>query len=245
MNIRTLIIEDEPLARRTLRDFIADFDWLALIGEASDGLEAIDKIEKLKPRLIFLDVRMPEVSGLEVLRRLTYQPAVVFTTAFEQYAVKAFEFEALDYLQKPFGRERFRQTIERIRKRLLNLTTETAQSGAEKPSNGAEPSTKIFVRRADVIFPIDVREIIWFEANGDYVNIYTSGEKYITHGTLTDFSKRLTGNHFLRVHRSAIVNLDKIDKIEEHGRALLIYMNNGSEVQASRTGSRTLRKLIA
>ena len=119
MNIRTLIVEDEPLARQTLRDFIADFKWLELVGEASDGLQAIEQIEKLKPNLIFLDVQIPEVSGLEVLHRIDHKPAVVFTTAFEHYAVTAFELEALDYLQKPFGRERFRQTVERIRKRFI------------------------------------------------------------------------------------------------------------------------------
>lgn len=245
MNIRALIVEDEPLARRTLRDFIADFDWLTLVGEASDGIEAIEKIEKFKPELIFLDVQIPEVSGLEVLRRIEYQPAVVFTTAFDDYAVKAFELEALDYLQKPFGRERFRRTVERIRQRLFNLKTAAPRQNTKRTGENITPLTKIFVRRNDLIFPLDVKTIVWLEANGDYVNIYTADEKYLTNGTLADFAGRFTNNNFLQIHRSAIVNLNQIEKIEEHGRTLLLYMKNGAEVQASRSGAQTLRKLIA
>ncbi len=242
MNIRTLIIEDEPLATRTLQDFIGDFDWLELIGEASDGLQAIEKIETLKPELIFLDVQIPEVSGLEVLRRIEYKPAVVFTTAFDNYAVTAFELEAMDYLQKPFGRERFHQTIERIRKRLLENKTEKDN---KKKDENIEPLTKLFVRKKDLIFPLDVEDICWLEADGDYVNLHTSNEKYMTNGTLTEFSKRLDDNKFLQVHRSAIVNLDQIEKIEELDRSLLLYMKNGEEVQASRSGSQLLKKLVA
>lgn len=198
MNIRALIVEDEPLTWQTLRDFINDFDWLTLVGEAADGLQAIEQIERFKPRLVFLDVQIPEVSGLEVLRRINYKPAVVFTTAFEDYAVKAFELEALDYLQKPFGRERFRQTVERIYKRLSDSEGNTALQNTKKLGGNAEPSTKVFVRRDDLIFPLDVKEIVWLEANGDYVNIHTGGEKYMTHGTLTDFPNGLPTRIFCK-----------------------------------------------
>lgn len=242
LNIRTLIVEDEPLARQTLRDFIGDFDWLELVGEAADGLAAIEKIEEFKPDLIFLDVQIPEVSGLEVLRRARHKPAIVFTTAFEYYAVTAFELEALDYLQKPFGRERFHQTIERIRKRLLeNKSEKDVQEKNEK----IEHLTKLFVRKKDLLFPLNIEDIFYLEANGDYVNIHTIDEKYMASGTLTEFSKSLDENNFLQIHRSAIVNLEKIEKIEELGRTLLIYLKNGAEIQASRSGSQLLKKLIA
>ena len=108
-----------------------------------------------------------------------------------------------------------------------------------------EPLKKLFVRKKDLIFPLDVEDIFWLEANGDYVNLHTSDEKYMTNGTLTEFSNRLNENKFLQVHRSAIVNLDQIEKIEELGRTLLIYMKNGAEVQASRSGSQLLKKLLA
>ena len=242
MNIQTLIVEDEPLARQTLRDFIGDVEWLELVGEAADGLQAIEKIENLQPDLVFLDVQIPEVSGLEVLRRIKHKPRVIFTTAFDNYAVTAFELEALDYLQKPFGRERFRRTVKRIRTRLLE--NKTKQIIQEKNEN-IEPLTKLFVRKNDLIFPLETRDIFRLEANGDYVNIHTAGEKYMTNGTLTEFVKRLDESKFLQVHRSAVVNLDHIEKIEEHGRTLLLYMKNGAEVQASRSGSQILKKLMA
>lgn len=242
MNIRTLIVEDEPLARQTLRDFIGDFDWLETIGEASDGISAVEKIEDLKPDLIFLDVQMPEVSGLEVLRRVKHKPAVVFTTAFDNYAVTAFELEALDYLQKPFGRERFRKTIERIKHRVLE---NKAEKSIVETAENIEPLTKLFVRKNDLIFPLNIEDIFWLEANGDYVNIHNKSEKYMTNGTLTEFAKRLDKKDFLQIHRSAIINLNKIEKIEELGRTLLIYLKNGAEIQASRSGSQMLKKLIA
>ncbi|NNE68390.1 MAG: response regulator transcription factor [Pyrinomonadaceae bacterium] len=246
MRIRTFIVEDEPLARQTLRDFIADVDWLKLVGEASDGLRAEAKIESLKPDLIFLDVQIPELSGIELLRRLKYRPAVVFTTAFEHYAVTAFELEALDYLQKPFGRERFLKTISRIRKYLSGHVNDGSQSEIGDYKEEPEPLTRLFVRKdRDLIFPLDVNKIFWLEANGDYVSIHTADETYIASGTLTSLARRLSEKTFLRVHRSAVINLEQIKKIEEQGRSFLVYLKDGSEIQASRSGSRMLKQLLA
>lgn len=246
MKVRTFIVEDEPLARQTLRDFVADVDWLELVGEASDGLQATARIEDLKPDLIFLDVQIPELSGIELLRRLEYRPAVVFTTAFEHYAVTAFELEALDYLQKPFGRERFLKTIRRIRKNLSGYGHDRRQNEIEDSKEEPKPLTRLFVRRdRDIILPLDVDKILWLEANGDYVSIHTSDETFIASGTLTSFSKRLCEKSFLRVHRSAIINLEQIKKLEEQGRSFLVYLKDGSEIQASRSGSRILKQLLA
>ena len=239
MKIRTLIVEDEPLARRTLRDFIGEIDWLELVAEAEDGLEAVELIERFQPDLIFLDVQIPELSGLEVLDRISVRPAVVFTTAFDHYAVTAFELDALDYIQKPFGRDRFQATVERIRKHLEVRDTERKETDKEAPLK------RLFVKKKEMIYPLDVDDIVWLQANGDYVNIYSETDKFLAGGTLTEFSRRLNPDSFLQVHRSSIVNLNRIEKIEELGRSLLIYMTNGSEVQASRAGSQNLKKLIA
>src|SRR6185503_6517380 len=123
MLVTSLIVEDEPLARKTLRDLIAATPWLTLVGEAADGITAIRRIDELKPQLLFLDVDLPELNGLQVLERVSHQPHVVFTTAHDNYAVPAFEFDALDYLLKPFGRERFNQTLERVRRRVFRTQT--------------------------------------------------------------------------------------------------------------------------
>ncbi len=238
MNVRTLIIEDEPLALQTLADFAKEFAWLEIIGTASDGLTAVRLINELKPQLIFLDVQIPEITGLEVLRRIKYQPFIVFTTAFDDYALTAFEFEAIDYLQKPFGLERFRQTVERVERRIKTVSTQIIT-----PNN--EPLNRIFVRDKRGLIPLAVEEIVWLKADDDYTIIYTKDSKYLVGTNLKDFAVKFSAEKFLRIHRSAVVNLDHIERIEEDNRRLILYMKNGNEVQASRSGSQILKKLFA
>jgi two-component system, LytTR family, response regulator len=238
MNIRALIIEDEPLALQTLADFAKEFAWLEIIGTASDGLTAVRLIDELKPQLIFLDVQIPEITGLEVLRRIKYQPFIVFTTAFDDYALTAFEFEAIDYLQKPFGLERFRQTVERVERRIKTVSTQIIT-----PNN--EPLNRIFVRDKRGLIPLAVEEIVWLKADDDYTIIYTKDSKYLVGTNLKDFAAKFNADKFLRIHRSAVVNLDHIERIEEDNRRLILYMKNGNEVQASRAGSQILKKLFA
>ncbi len=238
MNVRTLIIEDEPLALQTLADFAKEFAWLEIIGTASDGLTAVRLINELKPQLIFLDVQIPEITGLEVLRRIKYQPFIVFTTAFDDYALTAFEFEAIDYLQKPFGLERFRQTVERVERRIKTVSTQIIT-----PNN--EPLNRIFVRDKRGLIPLAVEEIVWLKADDDYTIIYTKDSKYLVGTNLKDFAVKFNAEKFLRIHRSAVVNLDHIERIEEDNRRLILYMKNGNEVQASRSGSQILKKLFA
>ena len=239
MIIRTLIVEDEPLAQQTLIDFAQEFAQLEIVGAAADGLAAIKMIDELKPQLIFVDVQIPEISGLEVLRQIKYQPFIVFTTAFDDYALTAFEFEAIDYLQKPFGRERFRQTIGRVERRIMvNQSTKT-ESAKTKPID------RIFVRDKRGLIPLAVDEIVWLKADDDYTVIYTQDKTFLVGTNLKDFAAKFNPAKFLRIHRSAVVNLDLIERIEEDNRRLILYMKNGSEVQASRTGSQILKKLFA
>ena len=146
MKLKTMIVEDEPLARRALRELIDEVDWLELCGEAADGKQAVAEIERLRPDLLFLDVHMPELSGLEVLNRIDYQPAVVFTTAFDRYAVTAFELEAIDYLIKPFGRRRFHATLERVQRRLTESAAAETTAGNETTGEDQEPLRRIFAR---------------------------------------------------------------------------------------------------
>ncbi len=235
MKIRALIIEDEPLAQKTLTDFARHFSWLEIVGIAADGLTAVEMIDELKPQLIFLDVQIPEISGVEVLQRIKYQPFIIFTTAFDEYALTAFEFEAIDYLQKPFGLERFRQTMERFEKRIAN------QIEGEK----REPLRRIFVRDRRGLIPLATDEIVHLKADDDYTIIYTAHKTFLVGTNLKDFAAKLNPERFLRVHRSAVVNLDCVERIEEDNRRLILYMKGGSEVQASRAGSQILKKLFA
>jgi len=244
--VSCLIIEDEPLARETLCELIAATSWLKLIGEATDGVTAIQRIDELKPQLVFLDVDLPELNGLDVLERISHQPHVVFTTAHDEYAVPAFEFDALDYLLKPFGRERFKQTLERIRRRLFNASpgptvVERARHAVE--TDDRTTLTRVFVRDSDMIIPIAVRDMIRLEACDDYTAIYLAQAKYLVHVSLTEFTARLDPESFLRVHRSHTVNLNHVKSAEEFDRRLVLYLSDGSEVTASRSGTQEFRRL--
>ena len=245
--VTCLIVEDEPLARETLCELIAATSWLTLIGEAADGVTAIQKIDELKPQLVFLDVDLPEVNGLQVLERISHRPDVVFTTAHDDYAVPAFEFDALDYLLKPFGSGRFKQTLERVRRRLFHTRTSVA-TVLERARHAVETDdrttlTRVFVRDGDLIIPIAVRDIVRLEACDDYTAIYLARAKYLVHVSLTEFTARLDPENFLRVHRSHTVNLEHVKSAEEFDRRLVLYLSDGSEVTASRSGTQEFRRL--
>ena len=241
MNIRALIIEDEPLARQIIRDFAAEIEWLKIVGEAADGKTAIDLIEILQPELVFLDVQMPEISGLEVLNRVKHQPAVIFTTAFDQYAIDAFEREAFDYLLKPFGRVRFHNSLERVRRRLIE-PQQTDNQILPKPRK--QLLTRMFVRSGNRIVPLKIDEIARFEADDDYVKVFAGNRSFLISQTLAELETRLDASRFCRVHRSHLINLEFIEKVESQDRRLLIILKDKTEILASRSGSQIMRQLI-
>lgn len=249
--VRALVVEDEPLARQQLRDLVAGVPWLACIGEADDGASAVRAIDELRPDLVFLDIQMPELDGLEVLERAEHDPAVIFTTAFDQYAVTAFELGALDYLLKPFGRERFVAAVERARRAL-----ETGRAGGHgdeastvaraRSALGAETSfaERIFVRDRGRILPLAVREIERLEAEDDYVAIYARGRRFLVYLPLSEFERRLDPERFMRVHRSHVVSLDYVTALVPFDPARLqVEMRDGTKIMASRARSKELRHL--
>lgn len=241
MSVRAVIVEDEPNARASLREYASEIDWLTLVGEAADGNEAVRLIDALTPELVFLDISLPEASGLEVLQRITHTPDVVFTTAHDQHALAAFELGALDYLLKPFGRQRFQTAIERVRRR---LQTSVAAPDRARSAFGT-PLRRLFARTRDGIVPIDVRNIQHISASGDYVEIHTDRDSHLLHTTLAELAARLDPEVFRQVHRSHVVNLDAIAKLVPFdARRLLIRLRSGKEILASRAASEQLRDLI-
>jgi len=249
--IRALIVEDEPLARRTLREILAEVSWLECVGEAETGARAVEMIDALKPDLVMLDIEMPELDGLEVLDRITHEPVVIFTTAYDRYAVSAFELEALDYLLKPFGRDRCLAALERARRAL------PANGGASEPVpapslverarhvlSESGPLTRLFVRDRDRIVPVSTAEIERLEAADDYVDVHTKARSYLVYLTLNDFERRLDPERFIRVHRAHIVNLDFVKQLVPFdGSRMQIEMRDGTKILASRTRSKELRQL--
>jgi two-component system, LytTR family, response regulator len=243
--IRAVIVEDEPLARQTINDFVAGEKWLKIVGETSDGDQAVSMIDELKPDLVFLDVRIPGLTGLEVLQRVHHDPEVVFTTAHSDHAITAFELEAVDYILKPFGRRRFRQALDRVQRRLIG----NAQTSGEQPraprDNSTGYLTRLFVRDARArIIQVRVAEVTRLLGADDYVELFAHNTSYLARLTLNQFEERLDPKRFRRIHRSAIVNLDHLVSCREVDRRLAVKLSDGSEVVASRSGSQSLRELL-
>ena len=244
MKRTVVIVEDEPLARKTLRDMLADADWLEIIGEAADGLAAVELINEEKPDLVFLDINLPELSGLDVLKRLTHEPAVIFTTAHDRHAIAAFELAALDYLLKPFGRARLQQALARAKEAFEKAEARpaVAEARAALGAPAGAPLDRILIRDGGRIVPLAVREIERIEADGDYAAVRARGKTLLVSLPLGDFEARLDTAHFVRVHRSHIVNLDFVEAIEPVDNSqLLVRMKDGAKIIASRTASKRLR----
>lgn len=240
--VAAVIVEDEREARLNLRDYLRDADWIEVVGEARDGREAIETIDRLRPALIFLDVRLPELDGLAVLQSIAHAPEVIFTTAYDQHAVAAFELGALDYLVKPFGRERFLQTLERARRRLA--PDGDVPSAADRARAAlAPPLERLFARQADKIVPIAVRDIARVEACGDYARVHAANGTFLLHVSLRELEERLDGARFVRLHRSHLVNYDAIIHLRPFDeRRLMAILRDGSKIVASRAASETLRR---
>ena len=241
--VTALIVEDEPLSRRRLRELIREVPWLDCIGEATNGRAAISAIDELQPDLVFLDVQLPGFSGLDVLSRARHKPAVIFTTAHDQFAVTAFELAALDYLLKPFGRERFGRAIERARP-LLERQVGASASDRARDTLEQGPVPRLFVRENGRVVPLRVTSIEWLQACDDYVIAHTAGRQFRINLPLSDLERRLDPNVFVRVHRSHVVNLDHVASWKPYdGSRFQITMRTGTTLMASRQRSRMLRDL--
>jgi len=240
-----MIVEDERLALQHLCDLVAADARLELLGTPTTGEEAVAAITRLKPDLIFLDIQLPEFDGLEVLRRVPHEPVVVFTTAFDQYAVRAFELGAVDYLLKPFGDDRFALAVERAI-RELRTPAEMSSGARARTTLGVErPLTRLFVRDRDRITPVLARDITRAAADGDYVGLHVQGRRHLVEVTLTELEAALDPHVFRRVHRSHLINLDHVRAIMPYdAHRLMIELTDGSRVVASRSGSRALKEAV-
>lgn len=238
--IRAVIAEDEPLARRRLLRLLQQRDDVEVVGTAKSGSDAVELIASLAPDLLFLDIHMPELSGFEVLSAAgdAPMPAVIFTTAYDEYAVRAFEVHALDYLLKPFDAERLHAAVDRA-----SLLWRTAALGCPRTGEGASPPLRRFVVRTPgrVVF-LAISEIDWIEAADNYVYVHAGREKHLMRGTLAAAEKAL-GSRFVRVHRSSIVNLDAVVEVTTKGHGeFVIVLRSGERQTVSRTYASRIRQ---
>lgn len=241
--VTAVVADDESVARAGLRDMLAEISWVEWIGEAASGPAAVEAIDRLKPDLVFLDVQMPGLLGTEVLKQITHQPYVVFTTAYAQHAVTGFELGALDYLLKPFGRDRLASAMDRVRAALGEPSARPSVDRLrEALSRG--PMTRLFVRSGVSIVPIAVDTVSWFEAWGDYVTAHIGASRHVMHLSLNHLEGRLDPAKFVRIHRAHIVNLDHVRTFKSHGRGrVTAQLVDGTELPVSRGRAQGLRAL--
>lgn len=241
--VTTLIVDDEPVARAGLRAMLSAVDWLTVVGEASSGPAALDAIDTLKPELVFLDIQMPGLLGTDVVRKATHEPYVIFTTAWAQHATEAFELGALDYLLKPFGAERLERTLDRVRSAIGEPAPASAFERFREGSRGGAIS-RLFVRSGRAIIPVAVDSVSWFASDGDYVAVQVGRTRHLVHLALSRLESRLDPERFMRIHRTAIVNLNHVKafKRDEAGQ-FVAEMIDGTRLDVSRTKARELREL--
>ena len=243
MKVRTYVVDDEPVARAGLRAMLRAFDWVEVVGEAADGESAVAGIGALRPELVFLDVQMPGLLGTEVLRRLERPPFVIFTTAYSEHAVAAFELGAVDYLLKPFGPTRLAAAMERVR---AALGEPAPADPIERLSGalGGGPISRLFVRVGGALAALPVERVSWFEADGDYVIAHEGGARHVLHLSLSRLDSRLDPRKFTRVHRAHIVNLDQVRAFRRDARGNLeAELLDGARVPVSRARAQEIRDL--
>ncbi|HRH46232.1 MAG TPA: LytTR family transcriptional regulator DNA-binding domain-containing protein [Pyrinomonadaceae bacterium] len=239
--IKVLVIDDESLARDLIIELLKDFDGFQVIGECSDGLEAVKNIEKLRPDLIFLDVQMPILNGLDVLEKIRedFLPQIIFVTAFDNYAIRAFDFHAIDYLLKPFSRQRFHQAVLHAKAQITQQNSvETKQQFSaliENHKNKPSHLQRIFVKDNGKIILLEPETVDWIEADDKYLHLHTAQKTYLIRQTLNSIEAELDPNIFLRIHRSTIVNLTRVKEIHPifNGEYILI-LQNGAKITLSR-----------
>lgn len=258
-NIRALIVDDELPARDNLRVLLSRAEAVEIVGECANGLEAIEALEKLQPDLLFLDVQMPQLSGFDVLRLAEPDrlPVIVFVTAWDQYALRAFAVSAFDYLLKPFTDERFAQALERARaqirqrrvaddrERLAQLLAQQARLNADA-SGVPLPIRRLAVKNAGRVYLIGIEEIDWIAAAGSYVELHAADKSHLLRESLNGLQTKLDPQQFIRIHRSTIVNAERVRELRPctHGEYLIV-LHDGTQLKLSRSYRDRLTALLA
>jgi two-component system LytT family response regulator len=242
--IRAIIIDDEPLARLIVREYLQDNQQVEVVQECNDGFEGVKAIMQHKPALVFLDIQMPKINGFEMLELLEEKPSVIFTTAFDEYAIKAFETHAVDYLLKPFTKKRFDKALEKFFNQApvqKKNTEDLLQSATHLPSQ----QERIVVKTAGKIKIISIPDIIYLEAADDYVKIHTKEGAFLKNKTMSFFENSLPQDQFVRTHRSYIVNVQEITRIDPYEKENhLAILRSGARVPVSRGGYSKLRDVL-
>jgi two-component system, LytTR family, response regulator len=244
--IKAIIIEDETPARDIVKHYLKAHANIEILSEFSDGFSGLKGINELKPDLVFLDIQMPKLTGFELLELLDEYPQIIFTTAYDQFALKAFEMNAVDYLLKPFSQERFNQAVEKVKDPAQKKTDPTKiKKLAEQLADNIELLDRIVVKTGPKIKVIPVDEILYVESQDDYVMIYTKDGKFLKQQTMKYFEQHLDPKRFLRIHRSYIANIDTIKQLELYEKnSYVAVLSNGAKLKVSDSGYKALKNVM-
>jgi two-component system, LytTR family, response regulator len=239
---KVILVDDEAPARQLLREYLQYYPALKIVAECRNGNEALAMINSLQPDIVFLDIQMPGKTGFEVLKELEFIPQIIFSTAFDQFALKAFEVNAIDYLLKPYTLERFRLAIQKCLSRgdeMINnirvLTESLQQKGYPE---------RIFVEQGNKLISIAIADILWIEAIGDYTKLHTHSFHYISNKGISEMEQKLDPSKFQRIHRSAMINLSAIREVYKEASGPQVVLQNGKVLKVSRSYAEALRKII-
>ncbi|HEY9363666.1 MAG TPA: LytTR family transcriptional regulator DNA-binding domain-containing protein [Chitinophagaceae bacterium] len=241
---KVIIIDDEPLARSIIKEYLQKHNNLQVMEECNNGFEGVKAIQQFSPDLIFLDIQMPKINGFEMLELLEQPPAVIFTTAFDEYAIKAFEAHAIDYLLKPFSQERFDKAIQKWQEQQKFLKTNTKQF-LESPALSPAQHERIVVKTGGKIKIIPIPEVQYFEAADDYVKIITREGTFLKNKTMSYFEDVLDAQQFVRCHRSYIINIQQVTRIDPYEKENQVaILKSGVKIPVSKSGYARLKVVL-
>jgi two-component system LytT family response regulator len=246
IGIKAIIVDDEPLARASLKSALAVFDGVEILKECANGFEAVQAVQALHPDVVFLDIQMPKLDGFDVAELLGDEsPLVVFVTAYDEYAIRAFEAKALDYLLKPVQGERLAKTLERIKEHLAQDDFPPIDKLLDAHRKDSSPITRILVRDRSDVHIIPVEDVMYIEAQDDYIEIHTTKGSFLKNERISNLEDALDGSQFCRIHRSFIMNIEFLSKIEPHTKdSKLAILKNGRNLPISRSGYAKLTELL-
>lgn len=238
---KVILVDDEDAGRTLIRQYLQHFPEMIIVGEANNGVDALDLINRFKPDILFLDIQMPGLSGFDVIKLLEEIPLTVFSTAFDKYALQAFEVHAVDYLLKPYTLERFKTCMQKLNS---NAGSNNVQTLAESLINPQTYPDKILVQKAQRLIAVSISDIIRIEAEGDYSNLITTTANHLSNFGISALESRLSPSNFIRVHRSSMVNISYIKEVHKYSHSFDIVMQNGDVVKVSRSYMDSIKKFI-
>lgn len=244
--LRTIIVEDEELARNLMKSFLKGNNKIEIIAECENGFEGVKMINELKPDLVFLDIQMPKITGFEMLELLEHKPQIIFATAYDQYAIKAFEFNAADYLLKPYSKDRLLEAVDKVVDRIQKegVISDVAEKMENYPKEDVLDRVVVKDRHKIHIIPVD--QIRYIESMDDYVMIYTTEGRHMKQKTMHYFESSLDSKEFVRIHRSHIVKVSQINEIQQYEKeSYIVILHDKTKLKISKTGYKNLKEVLS